>query len=460
MKKSALLFIFLNLFIFNLNAQSETPTVEPQFSDQKIAEIPDARDDQETQKLLRELIKKAGWFPEINIKVVHGMVVIEGKVKDQKQLGWLSQTAEKLPTVIAVINKAQIVNPSLTDMSPFYNEFKKIVNVVKKNLPRIGMGIIMASLFIFLGMKILDLLTKIWSRKIPNVFLATTVARLLMLPVWLMFFYFSLMTIGLQSLAGTILGGTGVLGIVLGFAFKGIAENYLSGLLLAMRSPFTKGDSVKIDNIEGIVQNLTMRGTTLLDYDGNLVLVPNITVIQSVVKNLSVNQNKRATYTIGVGFSDNITRCLELVMEALNSTRGVCQEPAPIAFVDTLGISTINIKVFFWFNTKDSSEAALKSSAIVKTKELLLANGMHIPDSAREVILTDALRIQMIQNMEEAKASQIETKQKIKEQAEDNFREADQLNTADDKHEEELRKIADQVTLPTQSGKDNLLVKH
>lgn len=460
MKISVLLFLFFNLFIFNLYAQTVSPNVEPQFSNQKIAEIPDSGDDQATQKLLRELIKKAGWFPDLKLRVIHGMVVIEGKVKDQKQLGWLSQTAEKLPTVIAVINKAEVINPSLTDMSPFYNEFKKIVNLVKKNLPRIGMGILMASLFIFLGMKILSLLTKIWSRKISNVFLATTVARLLMLPVWIMFFYLSLMTIGLQSLAGTILGGTGVLGIVLGFAFKGIAENYLSGLLLAMRSPFTKGDSIKIDNIEGIVQNLTMRGTTLLDFDGNLVLVPNITVIQSVVKNLSVNQNKRTTFTIGVGFSDNITRCLELVIEALNSTRGVCQEPAPVAFVDTLGSSTINIKVFFWFNTKDSSEAGLKSSAIVKTKELLLANGMHLPDSAREVVLAEPLKVQMIQNLEEAKASLIESKQKLKEQAEDNFREADQLNAGDDKHEEELRKIADQVTLPTQTGKENLLVKH
>ena len=85
---------------------------------------------------------------------------------------------------------------------------------------------------------------------------------------------------------------------------------------------------------------------------------------------------------------------------------------------------------------------------------------VHLPDSAREVVLTDALRIQMIQSKEEAQASQFETKKKLKEQAEDNFREADQINTADDRHEEELRKIADQVTLPTQSGKDNLLVKH
>lgn len=461
MKNSILLSLLVTFFTLNLQAQTGTATVgEPQFSDQKITELPDANDDLETQKLLREMSKKAGWFPKLTIRVVHGIVLIEGKVKDQKQLGWLTQTAEKLPTVIAVINKAEMIDPPLTDMSPFFNELTKIANVIKKNLPRVGMGILMASFFVFLGMKILNVLKNMWSRKIQNVFLATTVARLLMLPVWLTLFYLCLLTIGMQSLAGTILGGTGVLGIVLGFAFKGIAENYLSGLLLAMRSPFTKGDSVKIDNIEGIVQNLNMRGTTLLDFDGNLVLVPNITVIQAVVKNLSVNPNKRTTFTIGVGVTDNITRCMELISESLQSIRGVSLEPGPTIFVETLGTSTINIKVFFWFNTKESSESGLKSSAIVKTKELLLANGMHLPDSAREIVLTDALKVQMINNIEEAKASIEERKQSVKTQAEGNFKEAEQLVTAEDDHEDELRKIADQVSLPTQSGKDNLLVKH
>ena len=460
MKSATVLVLLLSVFSFNAYSQTTTPTVEPQFSDQKIVEIPDAKDDRDTQKLLRELTKKSGWFPDIQINVVHGIVVIEGKVKDKQQLTWLTQTADKLPTVIAVINKADVITPPLTDMSPFFNDLKKMVNSVKKNLPRVGMGILMASLFIFLGMKILGVLKNMWARKISNVFLSTTIARLLMIPIWLTFFYLCLLTIGLQSLAGTILGGTGVVGIVLGFAFKGIAENYLSGLLLAIRSPFTKGDSVKIDNIDGIVQNLNMRGTTLLDFDGNLVLVPNITVIQSVVKNLSVNQNKRSTFVIGVGLCDNIARCMELISEALHSTRGVCQEPSPSIFVETIGTSTINIKVQFWFNTKDSSESSLKSSAIIKTKEVLLANGMHIPDSAREVVLTEALKIQMVGDKAEAQKAVDEKKQTLMAQAEENLKEANKINTGEDDHEEELRKIADQVSLPTQSGKDNLLTKH
>lgn len=438
--------LILVLFPLTLFAQIEVNTVAPQFSDQKIERIPNKKDDVEAEKLLKEMSRKAGWFPEIKLQVIHGIVVIEGKAKDQKQLDWLAQTAGKLPTVIAVVNKAEIITPPLTDMSPFFNELKKIANLVKKNLPRVGTGILMMSIFVFIGFKLQSFSKKIWSKKIPNIFLAGTIARLVMVPLWLMFFYLSLLTIGLQSLAGTIIGGTGVLGIVIGFAFKGIAENYLSGLLLAIRSPFTKGDNVKINQIEGIVQNLNMRGTTLMDSDGNLVLVPNITVIQSVVKNLSVNQNKRSTFVMGVGFRDSIKQCQDLILEALQTISGVCQEPSPLIFVENMGTSTINIRVYFWFNSKESSESTLRSSAIIKSKEILLAHGMHLPDSAREIIFTSQDTI---------------VDEKNQARAQKNFHESHHLKEDEgNEHEKELRKIAEEVSLPTQSPSDNLLTQH
>ena len=49
------------------------------------------------------------------------------------------------------------------------------------------------------------------------------------------------------SLVGAVLGSAGVVGLVLGFAFKDIAENYIAGVLLSLRQPFSPGDSVRIE---------------------------------------------------------------------------------------------------------------------------------------------------------------------------------------------------------------------
>ena len=232
---------------------------------QKIEKIPRLVDDQETEKLLKEMTKKAGWFPDITIEVAHGIVIIDGKANNDEQLKWLQKTADKLPTVIAVVNKAKIVTPPWTDMSPVKTEFYKLTDMLKRNIPRLLLGLLIGSILFWIGLRIQNVSRRVWNKRVGNIFLAATIARLFMMPVWLMLFYVTLMVIGMQGLAGTIIGGTGVLGIILGFAFKGIVENYLSGILLAIRSPFTQGDAVKINNVEGIVQNLNMRGTTVLD---------------------------------------------------------------------------------------------------------------------------------------------------------------------------------------------------
>lgn len=55
---------------------------------------------------------------------------------------------------------------------------------------------------------------------------------------------------------------------------------------------------------------------------------------------------------------------------------------------------TVNIRIYYWFNSKASSEFILRSSAIVKTKEMLLSHGITLPDAGREIIFLDPLKSQ------------------------------------------------------------------
>src|SRR5690606_21823120 len=147
-------------------------------------------------------------------------------------------------------------------------------------------------------------------------------------PVWILLFYLVLQVAGLSALAAAIICGTGAMGIVLGFAFKDIAENYISGLFLSIRSPFTKGDEVVIDRYEGYIQSLSMRGTTITDYDGMMVLIPNRIVLQSVIKNLSVNSRARVVLTFGIGLEDSIQGARELISGAFARIPAIVKDPA------------------------------------------------------------------------------------------------------------------------------------
>ena len=104
---------------------------------------------------------------------------------------------------------------------------------------------------------------------------------------------------GLTQLALTVLGGTGLIGIIIGFAFRDIAENFLASLLLSMRNPFNGGDLIEVAGYTGIVQNLNTRSTVLLTLDGNHVQIPNATVYKSTIKNYSSIPSRRAEFLVG-----------------------------------------------------------------------------------------------------------------------------------------------------------------
>jgi small conductance mechanosensitive channel len=327
-------------------------------------------------------------------------------------------------------------------MTPFFKELKRLQTVGKKNLPIVVVGIALSAFFIMLGSYIHSWARKLWSRKIPNAFLAVTVAKLTVLPIWLMFFYVTLLTIGLQNLAATIIGGTGVLGIVLGFAFKGIAENYLSGLLLAIRSPFTKGDSIKVNEFEGIVQNLNMRGTTIMDNDGNLVLIPNTTVIQSVVLNKTANSIKRLSFTLNISYCDSAQRAVDLVKEVLDGFEEIQKEPLYSVFIERVETQGLFLRGYFWYDSKKSSDVRLRSHVIIKTKETLLSHGISFFDQTN-------VRVQMSREAREEKPNIQETAQK-------NLRDVDSTRS-DPAEVEDLKKIAAAASLPTHHGTQNLL---
>jgi small conductance mechanosensitive channel len=431
-------------------------------SGDKIVKLPSPGDDQRTQNILNSLADQAGWFPDVRISVKNGMVTIDGKAKNGEQLSWLAKTADRLPSVIAVINKAVIEEPPVTDLSPAWKEMRGLIEKAKRSLPLLLIAAALFTLFFLAGRYIMRGVTSLWSRKISNPFLLSTVAKVTMIPIWVLFFYMTLQTAGLSSLATTIIGGTGALGIVLGFAFKDIAENYLSGLLLAFRSPFTKGDLITVEDYEGYVQSINMRGTTILDLSGNLVLIPNSNVIQSVIKNQTATPETRLKFSVGIGYCDSYQKARDLIAGVLNDIPEILKTPAPLIGLDRLSASSADIDIMFWINIRNSSGMAVKAEAISRVKEVLLANGISLPDSSREIVFTDTLKVQTLASREEAEQVSSQKSEEAKRRAENNLNEAKKKpQSTTTQHEDQLRQLSDGVDLLNAGGdsQDNLYKK-
>jgi len=195
----------------------------------------------------------------------------------------------------------------------------------------------------------------------------------------------------------TVLGGTGLIGLVLGIAFRDITENFLASIFLSVQNPFESGDLVEIAGILGFVQALTTRATLLMTLDGNHVQIPNATVYKSNIRNYTSNPNRRVDFSIGIGYDDSITAAQEVAMKVLEEHPAVLKDPEPWVLVESLGSATVNLRIYFWLDGGQHSWLKVKSSVIRLVKRAFQSEAISMPDEAREMIFPQGVSVRLLE---------------------------------------------------------------
>ena len=196
--------------------------------------------------------------------------------------------------------------------------------------------------------------------------------------------------LGATSLVGAVLGSAGVLGLVLGFAFKDIAENYVAGILLSLRQPFSPGDSVRVDSHEGKVVALTSRVTVLMTADGNHLQLPNALVFKSVLLNYSRNSKRRFEFETGVDGQASWHRAMDIGIATLGSLEGVLADPAPSALIRNLSDDGASLQFNGWIDQTRNDLARTRSEAMRRVRKALRDAGITPPESVQKVVLLRA----------------------------------------------------------------------
>ncbi|MGM8934652.1 mechanosensitive ion channel family protein [Pseudomonas neustonica] len=191
------------------------------------------------------------------------------------------------------------------------------------------------------------------------------------------------------ALVGAVLGTAGVMGVALGFAFKSTMENYLAGILMSLRQPFSPKDHVTIDGNEGIVVALTSRATILMTLDGNHLRIPNALVFSSVMLNYTRNPSRRFAFDVGIGVNEDLVRAQQIGVEVLIELEGVMDTPPPRAYITALGDSNVQIRYQAWVDQRSHDFASVKSEGIRLVKLALEAAEMDMPEPIYRVQLSE-----------------------------------------------------------------------
>jgi small conductance mechanosensitive channel len=363
----------------------------------KVAVQPVAKDD-EIRRRIADILKTTSWFGEPKVTVQEGVVFLKGTTENNESKQWAGDLAKNTEGVVAVVNQIEVAPTTLWDFNPTFQVLNDLARGLVRSLPLIVVAVVVIALsWIFARLTVYVLRRRLLARSLSRL-LREVLARAGGMLVMIVGLYLVLRIAGLTQLALTVVGGTGLIGLVLGIAFRDITENFLASLFLSLQQPFREGDLVEVANVTGYVQRLTSRTTVLLTLDGNQVQVPNSTVFKSTIRNFTSNPNRREDFMVGIGYDDSISFSQEVVLKVLAEHPAVLNEPEPLVLVENLGPSTVNLRVFFWLDGGRHSWAKVKSSVIRLVKRAFQDSGISLPDEARELIFPQGVPVRMMES--------------------------------------------------------------
>tara|TARA_R110002049_G_scaffold242357_1_gene416174 strand:+ start:18262 stop:19152 length:891 start_codon:yes stop_codon:yes gene_type:complete len=254
---------------------------------------------------------------------------------------------------------------------------------------------IVALFVVIFGFIISNFIARLFKRAISkrsnDPLMINFLTRSLKLLISIIVIMFALKVAGLGGIATGLLTAAGASAIVFGFAFRDIGENFISGVILSFKRPFDINDTVMIGDIFGSVKALEFRYTKLKTFDGRDVYIPNSDIIKKAVYNYTEDGYYRLDFIVGIDYDDSIELAKKVILDTVLSTPGVINTETHSSFVtvDSLGTSTVNLKILFWTKTMDYKRGALeiKSDLVRKVKDVIIENGLNMPADIKEIKL-------------------------------------------------------------------------
>ena len=192
-----------------------------------------------------------------------------------------------------------------------------------------------------------------------------------------LFIIIALISIGAGKYISGIIVAGGIIGVILGFASQQAVSNMISGLFLIVDRPVTVGDPVEIENVSGIVTDISLLSTKIRTWDGKLVRIPNSTVFQAKIANYAKHKIRRIDLKIGVSYKEDLEKVKKILEDIVEKHPLILSEPQPTIFAEEFGESSVNISIRVWVPVKEWFN--VKTQLIALIKKRFDEEGIEIP---------------------------------------------------------------------------------
>lgn len=141
----------------------------------------------------------------------------------------------------------------------------------------------------------------------------------------------------------------GFLSVGIGFGLQNVTSNFISGLIVLFERPISVGDRVSVSDIEGDIEEINIRSTTVKTLDNISIIVPNSEFVSRNVINFSHGDTTyRLGIEVGVSYSSDLDKVLKALNEVAEESDHVLKNPGHDVHLRSFGDSSWDMKLLVW----------------------------------------------------------------------------------------------------------------
>ena len=248
-----------------------------------------------------------------------------------------------------------------------------------------GLKLIFAILIIAVGFwlasKLSRLVVKYLSKSNISISLRQFLQSLLSMILKILVVIIAMNTVGIQTTSlAALLGG---LAVGVGLAMQGSLANLAGGLLILFFKPFKVGDYIESLDRKGTVTSIDILQTIMLTPDGQTVILPNGSVFNNPIINISSSGFRRVEIGIGIGYDDDFDKAKEVLLEVLKAEPLVIADRGYTLEINEFGDNSVNLAMYCFCNSSDYLKVRFNLNRA--TKLALDKNGFNIPYPQRDL---------------------------------------------------------------------------
>lgn len=227
-------------------------------------------------------------------------------------------------------------------------------------------------------------------KKIPEAKMQTHYRNLVSKMVSYLFYF--LVAMYVLSLFGVklsaIWGAAGIAGVAIGFAAQTSVSNLISGIFVLGEKTMKVGDFIIVGGISGTVDEIGLLSVKIHNLDGQMIRIPNSSIINSNFQNNSFFGTRRFTFTTSVAYEADHEKALEVLSKVPEKCPTVLSDPAPKVWYDGLEESGLTLNLAVWIKSSDLAQT--KNDVYINIVKAFKENDIEIPYNKLDVNLKQA----------------------------------------------------------------------